>query len=425
MNKILEITNKLDFKRSIYIYGAGKYGRFFCEFIENVYDAHIEGFIVTELENNISASKRIYEFSEFCNKENVDSQIVVAIKGLQKEIRTLLKNNGFENVYALSDGFFEDYQSAYFYANIKKVSSCDFSLVYDCSRIEPYHVLIEHRRVGLSPLRVSFCANPDKVRKKVEEYDTGKIKNELLKFNRNYISEKGCVLKKEALEKLSTEIYKVTSASNRNLAIGVEEDETTLIIAGCNEVKEGVLCDGTGDNISLRNSDYSEASALYWIWKNTLGQKYVGLCHYRRKMKWFSEMLEDIKNESIDVVITPVQFSLINVKDFFLQLVQAKDWELFKKYVSEYGKEYREVFEKYEESCFYVPCNIVLMKRSIFDDYCEFAFGVSEKIYQYYNERNIIRNDRYMGYLFENLLSIYLIVHQNLNIGVTDMVFIK
>ena len=43
----------------------------------------------------------------------------------------------------------------------------------------------------------------------------------------------------------------------------------------------GYIPDNTGDNISAKNPNYCELTALYWAWKN-LDCEYIGLCHYRR-----------------------------------------------------------------------------------------------------------------------------------------------
>lgn len=43
-----------------------------------------------------------------------------------------------------------------------------------------------------------------------------------------------------------------------------------------------ILRDDTGDTITDRNPDYSEMTAIYWVWKNVADLDAVGFCHYRR-----------------------------------------------------------------------------------------------------------------------------------------------
>ena len=43
----------------------------------------------------------------------------------------------------------------------------------------------------------------------------------------------------------------------------------------------GYTSDNIGENISAKNLNYCELTALFWAWKN-LACDYIGLCHYRR-----------------------------------------------------------------------------------------------------------------------------------------------
>ena len=59
------------------------------------------------------------------------------------------------------------------------------------------------------------------------------------------------------------------------------EDELYMPVqVGFNEPL-GFARDNTGENISEKNKNYCELTALYWGWKN-LKADYIGLDHYRR-----------------------------------------------------------------------------------------------------------------------------------------------
>ena len=50
-------------------------------------------------------------------------------------------------------------------------------------------------------------------------------------------------------------------------------------ISTCTDEMKNMIGDDTGDNISEKNPYYSEATGIYWIWKNVHDVEYVGLIH--------------------------------------------------------------------------------------------------------------------------------------------------
>ena len=54
-----------------------------------------------------------------------------------------------------------------------------------------------------------------------------------------------------------------------------------------NWMKANTIGDNTGDNISVKNHQLNELTAIYWAWKNydkLENPDYIGLMHYRRHL---------------------------------------------------------------------------------------------------------------------------------------------
>ena len=127
-------------------------------------------------------------------------------------------------------------------------------------------------------------------------------------------------------------------------------------------------------------------------------------------------MLDDasiqyVTDQNIDLVAAHPQFEKETIREFFEQFICQKDWQLLKQCVIDYDESYGSCFQRYEENHFYFPCNVALWKRNWFDRYCEFAFQVAGTIEAYYQSKGILREDRYMGYLFEQLSTLFIMRH--------------
>lgn len=187
------------------------------------------------------------------------------------------------------------------------------------------------------------------------------------------------------------------------------------------------VTDDTGDHISSRNGNYCECSVLYWIWKNGWEKEtaYVGLCHYRRKMAITEEQMEILDASGIDLVLTSPTF-VTDIRGHFAECTQrAQDWEILREGIVRVRPEYRDSFAQYESQHMICQCNMFLMRRRLFEEYCDFLFPVLAYVENYYLAREE-RNDRYLGYLAENLLSVFAIKNKGrLNVAYADMLLAK
>ena len=195
-------------------------------------------------------------------------------------------------------------------------------------------------------------------------------------------------------------------------------------------IKE-VLQDNIGEHISGKNQEYCELTAQYYAWKQELCD-YYGFCHYRRffcfeeqrkkpylvfgKLKEKQKILlgtesmitelcqqyEIILPYAVDMgvsVIEQYQSSLFHYGSdlkLFIQILKKKYPEL-KKAAKIYLSQNKQYF-----------CNMFLMDRIHFQEYCTYLFGILEEFDQRKIKHGSFQADRTNGYLGERFVGIYL-----------------
>lgn len=211
-----------------------------------------------------------------------------------------------------------------------------------------------------------------------------------------------------------TDIFIITTVKDKLVPSFEESPHYHPLQVGAvlSSVRKDCIQDDSGENISNRNRNYSECTGLYWIWRNTLDQQYVGLEHYRRRLGIDDSSLEYMNKNDIDFVVPTPQFTYKTVKEFFRTYLGEFDWNNLKESAISLYPEIEGCFDVFEKSHFYLPCNMGLWKREWFDKYCEFAFGIADRIYGEYNKKRIVRDDRYMGYIFECLHTLFVMMHK-------------
>ena len=174
------------------------------------------------------------------------------------------------------------------------------------------------------------------------------------------------------------------------------------------------LCDNVGEHISDRNYNYCECTALYWAWKNkyAIDADYLGLRHYRRKFEASDESLCHLKANGIDIVhLDPIYHDNIRYS-FVNHTKNPDDWDVMKQGIKELFPDYYDAMLEYENQHFVCGYNMNILRRDIFDEYCEFLFGVLMYIENHYLQI-CDRRDRYLGFLAENLFGVFLIKNRD------------
>ncbi len=180
------------------------------------------------------------------------------------------------------------------------------------------------------------------------------------------------------------------------------------------EVNPEYLRDDTGNNISERNSYWSEWSGIYWIWKNVKDVEYIGINHYRR---YFDI---DVNEDNIESLLDGYDMIVAKGKrmkhkyDRFPNLCKhtsPAEAKVFIQTLLEFHPEIRtELLLHFYNSRESIPNSMLIAKKKVFDEYCDFVFPILFETERRIKKYNLHRPLRDVGYFGEWMLGIYLFV---------------
>ena len=190
-----------------------------------------------------------------------------------------------------------------------------------------------------------------------------------------------------------------------------------------------------GQNISHKNGNYCELTGLYWIWKNRLctcseeskrnetagDESYIGLCQYRRMFMFSDDDLKRLITNDIDVVLPyPLPYEP-DINEHHKRYLKDVDWEALLTALEELQPEYADYFSKAVlQQKYLFNYNVILAKRSVLRDYCEWMFPILERTEELSVPKGSERSDRYIGYMAETLETLYFMKNSDsLNIAHT------
>ena len=157
---------------------------------------------------------------------------------------------------------------------------------------------------------------------------------------------------------------------------------------------------------------YSEGHMIYEIWKNDTDSDYIGINHYRRFLDiQFKEEVQE------NVLPIPWGFNLYNQ---YAACHNIKDLDECIDIINKHYPQYNT-----NVLLGYYPCNICILDRSAFNEWCEFIFGVldifnerkgftcDEDVRNYvrktFKEDKVDYQSRLHGFLLERLSTIFFV----------------
>lgn len=172
-----------------------------------------------------------------------------------------------------------------------------------------------------------------------------------------------------------------------------------------------LIGDDTGDNYSDKNPYYCELTAQYWAWKNLHDVEYIGFCHYRR----FFDL--QITNDNIGSllknydVIMPKVVQGLTVEMDMIHYVTIEDVTIFLMVLKKMYPEYEQTTIDYLWNYSIHQKNMLICKKSLFDEYAEWIFGILEECEKYIKHSPYMRGKRALAYLGEFFMPVYFLYH--------------
>lgn len=183
------------------------------------------------------------------------------------------------------------------------------------------------------------------------------------------------------------------------------------------------ILDCDGENISAKNGNYSELTALYWIWRNRLGggstdslgsdpsgsvrNEYYGLSHYRRILEFTEDDVLRLVDNGVDVVLPyPMPYEP-DIEEHHKRYLKEADWKAVRRAVQELQPGYAKAFEGILKQKYFYNYNIILARKEVLKEYCDWLFPILERVEELSIPRGAERSDRYIGYVGETFTTLY------------------
>lgn len=193
-----------------------------------------------------------------------------------------------------------------------------------------------------------------------------------------------------------------------------------VLVGAVKNYKEGINYqrDDDGENISLKNPNYNELTAIYWAWKN-LDADVIGLVHYRRLFsKGGKRKLDNILTESdIESLLDRAPIILPKKRKYYIETNYShyihahhkEPLDVTRKVIEENYPKYLNAFDKVMKRRSAHMFNMFIMKNKEFEQYATWLFGVLfETESRIDTSEYSVQEARVFGYLSELLMDVWI-----------------
>lgn len=210
-------------------------------------------------------------------------------------------------------------------------------------------------------------------------------------------------------------------AAHKKFPMPKAEGYLPILVGAVKNYKPGIegQRDDEGDNISFKNPNYNELTAVYWAWKNLKDVDAIGLVHYRRL--FFDTRPYNLENvmsvQKIEDLLKQYDVILPKVRNYYIETNYShyihahhqepldKTREVIEEFYPKYLAAFDEVMKKRKAHMF----NMFIMRKEAFNSYASFIFGVLEKVEKKIDISDYsVQEQRVFGYISELLMDVWL-----------------
>lgn len=164
--------------------------------------------------------------------------------------------------------------------------------------------------------------------------------------------------------------------------------------------------DDIGNNISGKNKEYSELTALYWIWKND-NHSVISFNHYRRYFKIAPKEILKLLNHC-DVILPPFYYFRQSLEQEYVRFHNKEDWEILQNVLTFMHPEMEEDMKYVFNNNCLIPYNMMISRRNFLEEYCDWLFPILFEIEAHLNTASYtIYQKRALGFMAERLFTLY------------------
>lgn len=191
----------------------------------------------------------------------------------------------------------------------------------------------------------------------------------------------------------------------------------------------GYTQDSEGDSISALNDNFSELTALYYLWKN-IDSSYKGLVHYRRyfaRRTILRTRVDDnfikkqiLSKRDLNEILSKYPIILPNKRNYYIEsnyvhyarAHNSKDLDLTRSIIERVSPDFLTSFDQVMNRRSAHMFNMFIMKYEYFDEYCSWLFKILFELKSEINIDSYSKQEaRVFGFVSELLLDVWINEH--------------